>query len=354
VRHGSRDEQLALAQAIRYSPGATFTDVLLRLAQASDGRVRLAAARAMREILTPRFVPRLLAMLPERSLRPEARRSLVAIGAEALERLDAALDDPGLARQVRRHIPKTIALFEPEAAASVLMRRYATEADGAVRYQMLRALGRLRSAQPTLALDREVLERATEETVEVLVSLLSWSLRVGHAAKTNPERATRVQGLMVALLQHKQALALERLFRLLGLLHSGEDVRTIYRGLRSGKPKVRASSRELLENILQPRLRESVLGLVDELPGEAKLEQLGRPLPPEDDYESLLEELLARPGVGLRCLVAYHAGELGLAGLRGTLEGLARSSNLLLRGAVSRALALLAGSDENEEETGGS
>ena len=67
------------------------------------------------------------------------------------------------------------------------------------------------------------------------------------------------------------------LFRLLGLRHRGEDFEKIYRGLRSASAKVRASSRELLENLLEPPLREAVLALVDDVPDAAAPGPRARP-----------------------------------------------------------------------------
>ena len=68
----------------------------------------------------------------------------------------------------------------------------------------------------------------------------------------------------------RDALFLARL-PLLGLRHRGEDFEKIYRGLRSASPKVRASSRELLANLLDPSLREAVVGIVDDVPDTERL-----------------------------------------------------------------------------------
>ena len=45
---------------------------------------------------------------------------------------------------------------------------------------------------------------------------------------------------------------MERLFKILGLIYPEEDLRSIYRGLRSNKRDARASSLELLENLVEP------------------------------------------------------------------------------------------------------
>lgn len=344
ARGGSAEERLALARAIRFSPGAAFAEVVVLLAASRELPVRLAAARAMREILNPSFIPALLEMLPHRGLRREARRTLTAIGSTALAELDRALADPDLDRKIRRQLPRAIGDFEAGPAAEILMRRFPIEADGGVRYRILRALGRLQARHPELTLDAEVLGIAAEETLAMVFSLMNWRELLARGAREDPARATHVQEMMLTLLEHREALALERLFRLLSLLHPGQDLRSIYRGTRSAKRDLRASSRELLETLLRPPMRDPLLALVDDLPNRDKLARAGRYLAPmSDDYEAVLMSLLDRGGVALRCLVAYQAGELGLSRLRPPLERVLDEPPGTVTQVAERALARLSG-----------
>ena len=95
----------------------------------------------------------------------------------------------------------------------------------------------------------------------------------------------------------------------------------MYLGLDSKYPATRASSRELLEHVLEQPLRGAVLALVDDMPDVERfssaepLHQLD-PLP----YAALLGALLDSGSETLQCLAAYHVGELGLEQLRPQLE----------------------------------
>ena len=339
---GSLDERLSLARAIRYSPGAVFEELLLKLASGAEERVLLAVARAMREILSPRFVPPLLRMLSKRELRNEARRTLVAIGRTALEELDRSLDDPQLDLRIRRQLPRAIGDFEPSAAAVVLMKHFSDERDGGVRYRLLRALGRLKDRHPDVDLDLQVFNDAAEDTLATVFVLMNWRVHLETGTAQVPERATDVQELMTALLDHRQRLALQRLFRLLSLLHPGDDLRSIYRGVHSSKRDVRASSRELLETLIQPPMRDPLLALVDELPDADKLERAGRYLPPaRGEYELVLTALLERSSTAMRCLVAYHAAELRLVELRPAIGRMREGAPEMLERVIARALAML-------------
>ena len=343
---GSHEERLALARAIRYSPGAVYTDVLLRLAGAIEVDSRIAVALAMREILSARFIPVLLPMLPIRALRKEARATLVAIGTEALTQLDAVLHDPQADPDVRLHVPRTIAFFPPRPASTVLMRHLETANDGTLGYRVLRAIGRCRAADPTLPLDNAVLASSLQRTLTDTFCLLDRRLTLERGASDEPTRATPVHDLLVDLLRHRVAIATERLFRLVGLLYPSENARTLYRGIHDPNPKVRDSSRELLGHLLEPPLRGAVLALVDDIADGARLAQ-ARPYYVRDelDYVGTLRDLLEHGEAGTVGLVAYHAGQIGADELVPQLEQLRTSPSVTIVTAVEQALAQLARSE---------
>ena len=129
------------------------------------------------------------------------------------------------------------------------------------------------------------------------------------------------------------------MFRLLGLLHPIDDFPRIYRGL-SGTKHVRATSLELLSNVLREPLRTAVLGLVDELPDAQRLQRAGsyhRPL--GIDYGGVLTILLDDESGAVQDIVVFHIGELGLVTF---FERVARLPNPDgARSDVSRTLAML-------------
>jgi hypothetical protein len=276
-------------------------------------------------------------------VRSAAREAFLAFGDAGLAFLDAALADPALRHEVRRHVPRTISRFPPERAAAILLARLPVEPDGMVRFRILRGLGRIVADQPRVPLDRTLLRAATAGTLEAAFRLVHWRLVLELGALEDRRRATPVHELLAALLRDKERHAVERLFRLLALRMRGENLEHIHRGLRSADPKLRASSRELLENLLRPPLRAPVLALVDEGAPSDRLAQTGgfyraTPL----GYEELLAVLLDTPGDTLRTLAVQHASELGLARLRSRIEALRRESPTpFLERAATRALMTL-------------
>ena len=340
---GQRETTLALARAIRAEPSRAFADALLHLAEGPDLEVQMLAAEAMGRIGDDRFLPALLPLLGHRQTRAAAREAFVTWGAPGLEFLDEALADRSLPHDLRLHLPRTLSLFEPAAAARALEKHLLPEADGMVRYKILRALNRL-AAHPEVVFDDAILEAATSSTLEAALRLLDWRLVLQAGAEAEPRRKTPGHGLLVALLEDKETNTKERLFRLLALRFRTEDMKGIHRGLVSPNPKVRAGGRELLGSLLAPPVPEAVLALVDDAQDE---ERLRRAAPfyasPPLHYESLLGLILGQRSESLRCVAAYHVGELGLTSLRPQLEALRpEETGFLLARVVERALALLA------------
>ena len=98
-------------------------------------------------------------------------------------------------------------------------------------YRILRTLGRLKSRHPELELDERLLTDMTEETLAMVFRLTAWRVALQEGVRRDSKRATCVQELIRGLLAHRERLALERLFRLLSLLHPGQDLRQFRRHL---------------------------------------------------------------------------------------------------------------------------
>ena len=313
LKSSSVDTQVAFVRAIERQPTAGFEGVILQLAASPDSRVLRHVAHAMGKIKSPSFLPTLLAMLGQREVRNETRVALLQYGDDALRMLGGALADRNVPQHIRRHIPHTISQFSPDRATLVLQKHLLEEPDGLVRFKILRALGRLAADHPQAALDAAVLREATDRTISAAIELLYWRINFARGAATQPDRLTPGHSLIVMLLRDKERHAVERIFRLLGLAFRHEDLRSIHRGLANANPKIRAGSRELLEHLLTPPLRESVLGLVDDVADERRLAGLRPDLARVSiGYEALLTVLGEGRRQTLRSLAGYHARELGL------------------------------------------
>ena len=320
---GSPEARVALVLAIERRPAEMFEDALVRLAGDDLAEVRRHAAHAMQALPRERFLPTLVAMLASRETRADARAALLSYGPTALRRLASALADPEVPRETRRELPRAIALFNPTNASRVLLHHLPAEADGHVRFRVIKALGRIGADHPEVAFDPRPLVEATGRTVAAALRLVHWSLILSRGPAEDRRRATPGYELLLTLCADKRTHAVERVLRLLALQYRGEDFKQIHRGLRSPQAKVRSSSRELLENLLEPPLRDGVLALVDDVPEGTRLLR-GRAYyrPSPLGYEELLALLLDQTSETVRCIAAYHIAELDLKAFRPRLEAL--------------------------------
>lgn len=341
---GQPAHRRALAQAIEARPVAPFAPTLQQLAHSPEMDVQAAVARAMGALADEQFLPTLLGMLVRHEVRTAAGRALVCFQAAGLRFLSEALSDPSYPQELRRQIPRTMARFAPREAARLLVARLLVEPDGLVRFKILRTLNRMAADNPGLALDRAALLQAVRTTLSVVFSLAHWRHVLETGVRAEPRRATPGHELLLALTQDKEAQAVERLFRLLGLLYRGESFESIYRGVVGGNARLRASSRELLEAVLKPPLREALLAVVDGVAWPASA-AVAAPFyaPSATDYEGLLGQLVDSPSEIVRCLAAHHVAELGLVSLRPAIEARrSRESALFVGRALEKALLLLA------------
>jgi hypothetical protein len=260
----------------------------------------------------PEFLSPLLTMLSQHELRAAARAAIRELP-DALTALEDAMANPEVPRDVRVHLPRTITMFEPDAAARVLLPRLLVETDGAVRFKVLRSLVRLRRLAPTVRLDDGVLLRAAEANLDHAADLRRWGTALGVVSDEPPaslvsaDPLRAAHHLLVDLVRDKETHATQRLFLVLELLY-GEDFDDIGRGLRSKDPKRRASSLELVENLVRAPLKARVLSLV----GEAGPPKTNASAHPELDYDQAVLEILAKGGATMRTLAEYRAVELGI------------------------------------------
>jgi hypothetical protein len=146
----------------------------------------------------------------------------------------------------------------PRAAAILLDGLMRADTDGVLRYKMLRGLGRMKHDHPDLALDTSAIEALARQAIARTATLRRWRRSLDGAPST-------VSGAhLKALLGRKERMAGERLFRFLDLLRPHAGLAHVYDGLTRGDAARRASSRELLEHVVDSALRAEVMALVDD------------------------------------------------------------------------------------------
>jgi HEAT repeat protein len=189
------------------------------------------------------FVPPLVSLLRNRLLKRAAREVLVGYGGDVVDMLAYFLADPEEDIWVRRHVPGTLALIPTQRSMDVLVTAL-DHKDGFVRFKAGAAIERLRRGAPQLTIDRAVIERQIlQETMRAFNALTlhhNLFVRGGQDAGS----------VLAQALNEKQQRALGRIFRLLGLLYSADDIHAVRTALRSPDARLRSGAMEYLDNLL--------------------------------------------------------------------------------------------------------
>ncbi len=271
--------------------------------------IRSARARGASDGL---FLPGLLSSLGHRNLKHAARETLVAFGEAGIPALRYALENPHEQVWVRRHVPATLALLPHQAAMDALVGSLETP-DGFLRYKVIAAIERLRRSHPALVVPHPVIETLLiKESTRYCNVLTLRNNLFTHAPAPDDARLESARGVerrdpdRPALLALHDTLlerairellerTLDRIYRLMGILHEVGDVAAARHAIECGDTRRRARALEYLDNVLPGNVRKRVLPLIDETPLSAKVQHanilLGtRPRDLEDTLAQLIHD----------------------------------------------------------------
>jgi AAA family ATP:ADP antiporter len=285
-----------------------------------------AAAGAIQRVAEHSLVPYLVEQVGSvREARAAIRDAIVSLGDPGFAEVGRALFDPSVSERARSQLPRILAAFGDQRAVDILSRRFATETSGAVRYKLLRALGKLarpRAAKSAVRLqfDRALFVDGIHKNLVEHVRIVALQVALGRG-ETGTAHDTAIGEVLLSLLADKAQQSLERAFRCLQIAHRNEDIQGVHGAVVRGDKRARGNALEFLDAL--PDLRQDVRALlrivVDDLdasevalrgvPLAAELDSSLRLVPDHEDAVTLLlterDELLA-------ALAAYHALDFGM------------------------------------------
>jgi ATP/ADP translocase/HEAT repeat protein len=257
-----------VAHSLGYVRDAKFRALLVPLMFDADLSVAGEAIRSAGRLGPPDsdflFLPPLVSLLRNRRLKAAARQVLVEYGEQVVDPLAYFLRDQDEDAWVRRHVPSTLALIPSQPALDVLVEAL-SDSDGFVRFKAVAAIERLRRAAPALIIDRAVIERQiVQEATRAFGALtLHHNLFVNHGLDRS--------ALLAQALTEKHQRAVDRMYRLLGMLHTPEDINAVRVALGSPDSRLRSGAIEYLDNLLQATLRRRVMILVEDMPTDERI-----------------------------------------------------------------------------------
>jgi AAA family ATP:ADP antiporter len=266
-----------VARAIGISGNPELYPYLNTLLRDETREVKLAAIENTGLTRAPEFVPLLIQYLGTPIVRRYARQSLAEYGVEIVVTLIEHLEDPDEDIYIRRRIPRVLALIGSQETVNRLMANLSHN-DLSIRYEVLKALNKIKSRFPDLKADRSLVEGRILDEAKQYYRL--WTIlhrqRISNAsAGANgdggqvPGTARTARQLLIDALKDRLDNSLEDIFRLLGLRYSPTDMYNAYLGIISNKPSLRADAVEFIDNTLSFETKRIVIPIVEAVPEES-------------------------------------------------------------------------------------
>jgi ATP:ADP antiporter, AAA family len=331
-------ERAEAARLIALVPDA-FLDLLAQLIADEDQSVAREAVRSARTITREEVIPALFSVLGRDELTDEVASALARFGNAIIPEIEHRLRDESLPLDIRRELPAVLVRIGTAQAEQALIGSL-LQADVTLRHRVIASLNKLRTVHPEVALD------------PAAVNLLLAAEIAGHYRSYQVlgplQGRLKEDDPVLQAMENAMEQELDRIFRLMALLLPHVGLHDAYIGLRSKDELVRANSLELLDNVLQPELRQLLVPLLDSQVTTAERIELANRLvgAPLDSAEQAVATLLSSEDPWLRSSAIYAVGALQLHELRDELDRFETDPDPVLKQSVRAARRRLAGEKE--------
>ncbi len=242
-------DRVAAARVLGAVGEASLQRSLARLLHDADEGVRKAAIEAASAVRDSRLLPLFLHALAIPSLSSGASRAIVALGDPVVGDVAKELTAKATSRAVRLIVPRILLRIGTPAALGALL-ACLEEPDEVIRQKVLASASRLRSVLDARPLPIELVRgRIEAELAE-------------HAALRDDFLAVRpvvTRPLLDAHLSDRLRKGLVRILRLCELVHPREIVASARAHLFSRDARLRANALEVIESLLDRKLRERLV-----------------------------------------------------------------------------------------------
>ncbi|HSF17445.1 MAG TPA: Npt1/Npt2 family nucleotide transporter [Vicinamibacteria bacterium] len=254
------------ARAISRTTDPRFRRLLVGLMNDADPEVALEAIRSARQLGDSDllFVPTLVSLLRNPRSKNAARAALVSYGEAVVPTLRYFLLDEEEDTWVRRHIPTTLARVASNASVEALVDSLSSD-DGFLRYKAIVALETIAKRRPDLQMPREPIEKL------LLKESTRYYRYLGARYELFEHGDLPRESLLDRALGEKLVRQLDRIFRLLGLIHDRSDIHAARIAIERGDSKARTSAVEFLDNMLAGAVRKRLLPIIDDVPNEERV-----------------------------------------------------------------------------------
>ncbi len=281
--------RLAVARALARLPRDPVQRHLETLLRDHDPNVLAAAITSAGKVARRDLLEALYPHLGPRETRSRTRRALAEYGEAGLPDFAAALRDPDLPPEVRRWLPGVFAAIGTRAAYRALLEGLPAITIGKHRLYALKSLNKTRRRHPRWSVAPDVIRAEVDRELALAYDLERRldTLQRERARDGLPDLPTEAYEHALGFLASS---AIERAFRLQGLLYSPRTIYFAYAGLTGGNTAHAAHALELLETSLRREDAARIVPLIDpDVPPERRV-RIGRQWYPVAD-QGLPEDL---------------------------------------------------------------
>jgi len=233
---------------------AYFEDELRQLMADDDPEVVRHAIVAVGKQTYHGLLPELLDRLIHRQNTEVVVEALAGFGGSAVDILRECLNSATFPRDAREDLISVLSQIGTPAAAGALGESILNP-DIGFRLKVIAGLNKLHTEHPELPRDETLLE--TVLAAELIGHYRTYQV-LAALNEESPDAAHIRNGITTSLGQE-----VERIFRLLSLLHPLYDFHSAHVALESKEARVRDNAIELLDNILKPEIRHMLVPLLD-------------------------------------------------------------------------------------------
>lgn len=230
-----------------------------------------AAVTSLGQTRAKEFIPVLIEHLTTKHVRKYARESLAEYGENIIETLEEYLENMDEEKKKRLAIPRVLASIGSQKSVSLLTKNLG-QRDLLIRYEIIKALNKLRVKFPLLRFDKQVINARIHGEIDQYTRILALWFGLNPASSTpgaseslehGSNHVIKARKLLTVALEERLDNNLERIFRLLGLKYPPKDMYDAYLGIKSNNSNLRANSVEFLDNILEMSLKRIIIPMVE-------------------------------------------------------------------------------------------
>ncbi len=259
--------KIGLLKALGLAKTPNYFPMIEAFFKQEDIQVIRQAVLSAGDTLHAHFLPALIQFLGDPALADAARAALVKYGREIIAVLRTSIQSPEARPEIMRMIPSIVENFGDQSAVDLLF-QLMENSDPETRLAALRSLNQLKIRHGYLHFyEKNVLPSLLGE-VRLYQDTLSILYVQRHAVnrRQSLEKVAKIKAarfFLIQLLEKRLDASMERIFRLLGLKYPPEDVISIYEGVQSPQPDLRANALEYLDNLLDSGLKKVLIPIVE-------------------------------------------------------------------------------------------